>query len=538
MKRLPFALVPWMVLATAAAHAAQVRSADVLYTHFTTVPQHAFRLGEECFVPVEEVSTWGWQLTVQSDQAQVQAEGQTFTTPTRTITGRVTIPLGPALEKLHAFGEWVPESDTYEVYTLIDAMSSRKGVISVKSALAIQATAYILTGPNRVIVDFQGARLGPKTTQDFDVSSRAFQYKRNVVRMVVDTPFLPVVPATPMQASNAFSLDVNPPPTPPDNSTPPVTSTTPPPPPMNPAAQPLKSTNISMTVDVDTLTQTQFSVALPPGVAHEPKYVKPDPSTLVLIVPASSGTIPDGFHLNTDAVTGIESKVDGANLAITYHLARPMGATVWVDGDSIKVQLLKPDVGNGKLAGKLVVVDPGHGGHDNGARGFGFREKDLTLAIGLELAKDLSAEGATVIMTRHTDVFIPLTTRADIANSNHADFFISCHINSTGGDGSQSGGIAFHHFGKAVSRLLAECIQAEVAKVSKIPNLGVWSDGKIYHSGFSVLRNTNMPGVLMEFGFINHPKDVKRLEQPGFPKDVAAAVVKGLKVFLGDASSK
>src|ERR1700722_7039036 len=110
MKRLLIGLVPWMALATMAS-AGQVRSADVLYTHFTTIPQHAFRLGEECFVPVDELSTWGWTATVEHDEAQVQAEGQTFSVPTRIITGRVTLPLGPALEKLHAFSQWVPESD-------------------------------------------------------------------------------------------------------------------------------------------------------------------------------------------------------------------------------------------------------------------------------------------------------------------------------------------------------------------------------------------------------------------------------------------
>jgi N-acetylmuramoyl-L-alanine amidase len=536
MKRIFLGLVPWMAL-VATANAAQVRSADVIYTHFNSVPQRAFRLGEECFVPVDEVNAWGWQAAVQNDEAKIDAEGQSFTVPTRTISGNVTIALGPALEKLHAQCEWVPESDTLEIFTVIDSITSRKGAVEVKSALTTKPNAYILTNPNRVIIDFQGARLGPKTVEDFDVLSRAFQFKRNVVRLVVDTSFLPVVPATPISPSNDFTLDVNPPVVP---VTAPVTSTTAPPPPFNNASnsdKPAVST-IPMSVEVDTQTETQFTVGLKPGVSHTPQYQKPDPSTLVLILSASAGTVDPGFRLNTDAVESIESKLDGVNIVLTYHLRRPMGTTVWVDGDLIKVQLLKPDIGNGKLAGKIVVVDPGHGGHDNGAHAYGVREKDLTLAIGRELAKDLAAEGATVIMTRQTDVFIPLTTRADIANSNHADFFISCHINSTGGEGSQSGGITFHHFGKGVSRLLGECIQAEIARVSGVPNLGVWSDGKIYKSGFSVLRNTQMPGVLLELGFINHPRDVRRLCQTEFQKLVPSAVVRGLKVYLGDASAK
>ena len=514
------------------ANAAQVRSADVLYTHLNSVPQRAYRLGEECFVPIDEVSSWGWQASVQNDQAQVEAEGQSFTVATRNIAGKVTIALRQALDKLHAQSEWIPETETLEVFSLIDALSSRKGVVTAKSPLTVKPKAYILTSPNRVVIDLEGARLGPKTTEDFDVYSRAFQYKRNVVRVVVDTTFLPVVPSTPIAPTNDFTLEVNPPVAPPAATATPLTSTTPPPPPINPGP------GIPMSVEIDTGTETQFTVGLKSGSPHSPEYQKPDPSTLILILPSSVGVVPYGFRLNTDAVAKIESRVDGANIVLTYHLSRPMGATVWVDGDTIKVQLLKPEVGNGRLAGKVVVVDPGHGGHDSGAKGYGVCEKDLTLAIGRELAKDLAAEGATVIMTRQTDVFIPLTTRADIANSNHADFFISCHINSTGGEGSQSGGITFHHFGKGVSRLMGECIQAEVARVSGVPNLGVWSDGKIYRSGFSVLRNTKMPSVLLELGFINHPRDVKRLCQTDFQKVVPAAVVKGLKVYLGDASTK
>ena len=151
------------------------------------------------------------------------------------------------------------------------------------------------------------------------------------------------------------------------------------------------------------------------------------------------------------------------------------------------------------------------------------------------IAERLMAEGATVIMTRSTDVFISLNKRAQIANSSGADFFISSHINSTGGAATQSGTITFHHKGNALGKQLATCIQNEIAKVNKLPNKGVWSDGKIYQNGFAVLRQTTMPGVLLELGFINHPKDRARMVTEEFQQSVAAAVVRGMKVFLGDA---
>ena len=99
-----------------------------------------------------------------------------------------------------------------------------------------------------------------------------------------------------------------------------------------------------------------------------------------------------------------------------------------------------------------------------------------------------------------------------------------------------SGGMTFYHKSSAVGQVLAECIQSEIAKVSKLKSHGAWSDGRIYDTGFSVLRNSTMPGVLIEFGFINNSADRKRMVTADFQSDVAGAVVKGLKVYLGDGN--
>ncbi|MCA1995860.1 MAG: N-acetylmuramoyl-L-alanine amidase, partial [Armatimonadetes bacterium] len=73
---------------------------------------------------------------------------------------------------------------------------------------------------------------------------------------------------------------------------------------------------------------------------------------------------------------------------------------------------------------------------------------------------------------------------------------------------------------------------------SGLPNLGTWSDGKIYASGFAVLRYAKMPAVLLELGFINHATDLRRIRTDDFRKRVASAVVEGLKVFLGDGQNQ
>jgi N-acetylmuramoyl-L-alanine amidase len=165
-------------------------------------------------------------------------------------------------------------------------------------------------------------------------------------------------------------------------------------------------------------------------------------------------------------------------------------------------------------------------------------EKDLTLKIGTFLAEALTAEGATVILTRKTDVNPSLRERSAIANRNHADFFISIHINSNRLANSRSGSIAFHHGEEPIGSLLAECIQGEVAKAGGLPSLGPESDTSIYSSGFAVLRYAKMPAMLLECGFINDAHDLRRMVTDDFQRKIATAVVQGLKVYLGDAKTE
>src|SRR5699024_12766621 len=84
---------------------------------------------------------------------------------------------------------------------------------------------------------------------------------------------------------------------------------------------------------------------------------------------------------------------------------------------------------------KIVVLDAGHGGHDPGAQSGGLREKDLTLDIVKRTINKLKKYNVKVIATRTTDKFISLSGRANIANKNKADLFVSVHINSGGGTG-------------------------------------------------------------------------------------------------------
>lgn len=516
----------------------QTRSADVLYTHRTATPVRAFRLGDECFVPIEAASYWGWKVERNGDTAQVTAEGKTIAVPSRVVSGQPSIALRRAVELLGAKSEWVATNDTLQVYAPLDSVRVEDGKVMVKASLGVKATGYTLSDPNRAVIDLDGARLDKDTKLDLPKGVRATQYRTNVVRVVVELPYVPVAPGMGGKTGREIDLDLKPAdlPTPPIEEpaktvdlTPPVLQNT----------APIGGENPSP-IDVNLLSETgeKTTIQLPlAGRIRGPAtFEKPDPSTLRVTLPFVQGFLPTDFISPTLAVPSFETAKSGYDTVLTLHLARPMGAEVSTSRDGVRIVLVKPTVGDGHLAGKVVIVDPGHGGSDSGARSGGAREKDLTLAVSKLLTEELTKAGATVVMTRKTDVFIPLMVRSDISNRNHADLFISVHINSTGGSGSQSGAISFHHKNNPIGKLLAECIQAEMAKVNGLPNKGVWSDGRIYQSGFSVLRHTRQrAAVLLELGFINHPRDRARMLTADFKSKVAAAVVRGVRNFLGES---
>jgi N-acetylmuramoyl-L-alanine amidase len=149
-----------------------------------------------------------------------------------------------------------------------------------------------------------------------------------------------------------------------------------------------------------------------------------------------------------------------------------------------------------------VWVDAGHGGNDPGASGFGLVEKNMTLVTAFAVKEELEAHGVEVGMTRTTDVYVDLSKRAQMANAWGADLFVSCHYNAGGGDGAE----VIHSVSGGVSKSLAENIVNYIKKElgqNLRPN-PVYSrtnkNGKDY---YAVIRETKMPAVIVEPGFVD-----------------------------------
>ena len=175
-----------------------------------------------------------------------------------------------------------------------------------------------------------------------------------------------------------------------------------------------------------------------------------------------------------------------------------------------------------------VVLDPGHGGPDPGAIGIGgIRETDVVLDVAKSVEKLLIEKGIKVKLTRKNEVDLDLPPRVSIANRTNADIFVSIHANASRGKRRDINGLETFYYSGWKGRLLAKKIQKQILKVSPgSPDRGV-RQGR-----FFVIKNTRMPAVLVEIGFLTGKLDARRLEKNIHRKRIAYAIAKGIIEYL------
>ena len=220
------------------------------------------------------------------------------------------------------------------------------------------------------------------------------------------------------------------------------------------------------------------------------------------------------------------------------------------------------------LSARRIVIDAGHGGHDPGAIGpGGLQEKDLVLDVALRLEKLLRSElGAEVVMTRATDVFIPLEERTAIANARGADLFLSIHANSSRSRKARGIETYFLNFAKnahaeevaarenSISSATLKDLQTLVKAItlnSKIdesrdfaaniqeamidslrPHYPDVLDRGVHQAPFYVLIGASMPSVLAEIAFVSNPQEEKVLRTPDHRQNIARSLAEGVRSYL------
>jgi N-acetylmuramoyl-L-alanine amidase len=170
---------------------------------------------------------------------------------------------------------------------------------------------------------------------------------------------------------------------------------------------------------------------------------------------------------------------------------------------------------------RTIVIDAGHGGHDRGGvPGQRISEKDKTLDVAQRLKRILQASGYRVIMTRDSDVFIPLGTRVAIANAYPGASFVSIHFNCASRSGAN--GIETYYY-RSDSAGLAQSIHRNVLSGAPTENRG------IRRRGFYVLRRTAIPSVLVECGFLTNPTEGSLALNANYRQKLAEQIARGIQ---------
>ncbi len=462
--------------------------------------------------------------------------GQSRSLPVAPIlTGdHVFVPVQPVFAALGAWTKYDNADRTLYVSSQITGITAQaeggEMRVLVDATGPIEAETSILTGPDRLVVDFLQAAL---RTQAREIPINAagvqrirtaqFQVKPYITRLVFDLTQPVELHVTTAPKTYVVTLELRPR----GLASPPSPAGSPP----------------------------------TPGPGSGDLLVKPAPGTAVRITQVKFQPIGETSHLTIEGTGSMEYKVrefvfpDRLTIDIQDAIFIPVKQEITINSAAIltvraaQFQAAPPvvrvvvtlkrksayiigqangqltvDITDGPLSGHLVAIDAGHGGTDPGAIGpTGLREADVVLDVALRVRELLAKDGIRVIMTREADTAVELTDRPKMARERGATIFVSIHANAStraSVNGSET------YYLTPQSLVLAQMIQDELAVFVGVPNRGIKT------ADFLVLRDNDVPSVLVETAFITHTDDEARLKEPDFRQRLAQAVYRGVSRFL------
>lgn len=256
---------------------------------------------------------------------------------------------------------------------------------------------------------------------------------------------------------------------------------------------------------------------------------------------------------NARLVFDVDSRtveINGISVAFSFPVANVKGQMVVSQLDlNTTIRPLVFPRGDSGARITTICLDPGHGGKDTGNRVGWHYEKVYTLALASELRDQLERAGFKVILTRNRDTYVELPARPDLANRRGANLFVSLHFNATEvgrdevagpetycitpvgaastngrGEGADYGPTPANRY-ENKSLLLAYEIQKSLVR-----NLNV-KDRSVRRARFAVLRDAEMPAILIEGGYMTNPGEGRRIYVADYRKQMAAAIVKGIIAY-------
>ncbi|NES23960.1 MAG: N-acetylmuramoyl-L-alanine amidase, partial [Symploca sp. SIO3E6] len=248
------------------------------------------------------------------------------------------------------------------------------------------------------------------------------------------------------------------------------------------------------------------------------RVLQQDPKTVVILVQPSTDTQIQELNQISDRLLALQLQQRQARRTVppTSSIPVPQPERRTPPSNTL------PRVPNSRI---VVMLDPGHGGKDPGAIGIGgLREKDVVLPISLEVAALLEQQGVQALLTRSDDRFISLAGRVQIAERARSNLFVSIHANAISASRPDVNGLEtyYHQLG----REFAQTVHKNVLQSVEI------GDRRVRQARFYVLRNTSMPSILVETGFVTGYLDAPKLRQPEHRSRMARAIAQGILQYI------
>ncbi|SFL74431.1 N-acetylmuramoyl-L-alanine amidase [Paenibacillus sp. 1_12] len=289
--------------------------------------------------------------------------------------------------------------------------------------------------------------------------------------------------------------------------------------------------NSLSTIKKIDMTASQLLINADTGELKPSIFTLKNPERIVLDIP--NATLDPALYKDEANKSGstVSSNVYVSNIRYSLYATSPSTVRIVLDmKDSMDLNWVS-GLGTSALVGSIqkpakyrVVIDPGHGDQDPGAKATnGSNEKTFNLSMGLKVYKLLQQEAnIQPYMTRNDDTFIPLDDRAKFANDLNAHVFVSIHGNSYL---ATSTGTETYYY-KSDSTEFAKIMHKYLAAATGLADRGVRQEP------FRVVKVTNMPAVLLEVGYLSNPKDTALMFNEDFQNKVAQAIVAGIKEQL------
>lgn len=174
---------------------------------------------------------------------------------------------------------------------------------------------------------------------------------------------------------------------------------------------------------------------------------------------------------------------------------------------------------------EIIAIDAGHGGKDPGtsSQKESYEEKALTLSTAYLIRDYLTQLGYRTLLTRNKDSYVSLDGRADIANTLRVDLFISIHYNYSPNKDAEGVEI---YYKRPSSKKLGDDVLKKITQLTKASSRGVKK------GDFAVIRETKMPAILIEGGFLSNPEERKKLKDPKYLEKMAQAIAQGIDDHL------